>query len=302
MTIQTYNRLYAARRAFTGFESYAYSPRQGEKHPVINVSFYGSMFRDKGESLLEGGGAKDENGFLQNGSISGKEAIKVYAPNFELYQKKVKEYQALKSQEAKEAFLENFKWNGNYAEFSNDPEYEKIADTSLPIGASPNGHTRFYATPYGIVSGCVSQEGIFEAESQNLGVWLVTGHKEMLKDFMEKQEAHKKFTEEIKKPKAGGFEIKFENTDIPPELEKAILPANISVGEFLLNLHFEQYLHSGFKPRQDFLKELMRKFDEGEITVMAGDAPLKLDDKIPPHSKIRVVGQKQEEEFLAKAA
>lgn len=69
ITIQTYNRLYTARRKFIGFESYAYRPKKGDHHPVINVTYY-----------------KDQI----------PEHIQRYDKNYELYEKKWKREKKIK--------------------------------------------------------------------------------------------------------------------------------------------------------------------------------------------------------------
>lgn len=265
ITIQTYNRLYAARRRVTGYSSYAYVPKKGESHPVINVTFYGFNFPSD---------------------------IIMYEENYKIYEN------AVKIHKNKENLKNGFaSWSKEPKCFPKDLSVEKIANLVLPIGVAKNGHSHFYATPFGIVSGCVSENSeqsdlLKKHRPGKLGV-NITGHREMLLDFLEREEK-KHNGEELneEKPNNGNAEIintisiSFENFDLPRDLEEMILPGNITLSEVLTNLHIEQYLHDDLIPPQNLLNDLKNGIKNNEIQVFLDDKKLSLTDLVPGNSKI----------------
>ncbi|HLD26470.1 MAG TPA: hypothetical protein VJB63_00715 [Patescibacteria group bacterium] len=244
ITIQTYNRLYAARRKHIGYESYAYRPQKGDNHPVINVTFY-----------------KDQI----------PEHIQRYEKNYALYEKTMEESKQNKT------FIKNFRsWYDEPKKFPSDSERELVTNYALPIGISTNGHTHYYATPYGIVSGCIAEnrkdelvEKDFVSSIGLLGVQLVSGHKKMLADFLRSQGSLEKARTEHIVPE-NAVTIDFDTVLFPSELKQMILPPHITVSETLLNLHMEQYLHD-MTPDEQLLTTLMKNIEEGHIQVLVDE-------------------------------
>ncbi len=292
ITIQTYNRLYAARRKFIGFDSYAYLPKTGREHPTINVTYYGMEFGENellNKAKFEVNTGYQDSGNFYDGSL-GTMPIKVYPENYKIYEQTLKRYESLNDEEKKK-FLQNFSWFEKPKQSKDDKEIEFLANNALPFGVAPNGHTHFYVTTYGIVSGCVSeaseQSGILKNNhpaAKSVGV--ITGHREMLLDFLKTQgKIFSSETGEETIPK-GAITVKIKNLDLPKQLEQMILPPNITLGEVILNLHLEQYLHKEIEIRDGLLKEIMGQFDYDEIVVRANGKILKLEDKIEPNAKV----------------
>lgn len=262
ITIQTYNRLYAARRRVIGYESYAFLPKKGESHPTINVTFYGFNF---------------------------PQDIITYEENYKIYENTIKKHKN------KEDLKNNFiSWSVEPKNYPEDLNIEKIANFILPIGVAKNGHSHFYATPYGIVSGCVSENpersGLLKKPySGRLGV-NVTGHKEMLLDFLRKEEKYNLITEESLNREnseiLNAISVKFENLNLFRGLEKMVLPGNIALSEVLINLHIEQYLHNNLIPTPGLLEDLKTGIKENKIQAFLGDKKLGITDIIPGNSKI----------------
>lgn len=260
ITIQTYNRLYAARRKNTGYESYAYRPKKGNTHPVINVSFY-----------------KDER----------PASMDHYKKNYQLYEKRME-----KIEKNKDAFIKNFKsWYDEPKKYPGDPELALVVNYTLPIGISANGHTHYYATPYGIVSGCIAEnrkeelvEKDFVSSIGTLGIQLVSGHKEMLADFLRSQGALEKAKTEYITPE-NAVTIDFDTISFPSELKEMILPSHITVAEALLNLHLEQYLHP-ITPDEQLLITLMKNIGEGKIQLIADDTIVNINTILERGQKI----------------
>lgn len=76
-----------------------------------------------------------------------------------------------------------------------------------------------------------------------------------------------------------------------------ILPPNMTLGEMILNLHLEQYLHKEIGANEFLLNDIMEQLNSGEIAAKANGKILKLDNKIEPNAKI--IFEKQFEETLA---
>lgn len=303
ITIQTYNRLYAARRSNTGFESYAYHAREGENHPTINTTFYrnslGEVLKEHGDKLRLDK-KEDTEGFYEG--FIGNIKIRIYPETYRLYEATIEKYRSKGEQLQK--VPEDFTWYES-PKISANPEYEQLLNQTLPLGVATNGHTHYYATPYGIVSGCVSvtpdQSGIFENEHiAALGVGIITGHREMLSDFLAK---HRNDSIEVKTDKTellstSAIRIDFDDPSIPVELKQMALPAGISLSEALLNLHIEQYLHPISRDRQ-FLENLVIKIESGEMGVFIKDRQITMNDRIPKGSKIILRKEGQDQERLA---
>lgn len=254
ISIQTYNRLYAARRRFIGHVSYAYKPKKGDRHPVINVTYY---------------------------KHHTPENMTPYSRNYKLYEQK------------KEKLPQSFiSWYDEPKKYPADPEYEKVVSLCLPIGIADNGHTHYYATPYGIVSGCIAENR--KEEMMNfgpLGVGLVTGHKEMLTDFLRRQGAMVETKYENTIP-GHAVTIDFDRGDFPAQLKEMLLPPHISLGEALLNLHLEQYLHDDVAPNEQLLTDLMHDIAEGKVRIMVNNKEADITDTLIASSKITLEKKK----------
>lgn len=302
ITIQTYNRLYAARRKNIGFESYAYHAKPNENHPTINVTYYGMDF---GESRLKNNkeftvsSYLDDNGFYE-GDI-GSVKVKIYPETYKIYKEALERYKSGK--ETEKSFFANFSWYPQPKKYKEEFSQEEfLTNKALPAGPAPNGHSHFYFTPYGIVSGCVSesiqQSDILKKDHPlSKGAWLITGHKEMLLDFLKKSGEILSYEKEMEAIPGEAVTVKIENLDLPKQMEQMILPSNITLGEMILNLHIEQYLHKEVEANEHLLNDIMEQLNSEEITAEANGKILKLDDKIEPDAK--VIFKKQFEEAMA---
>lgn len=305
ITIQTYNRLYAARRKNIGFESYAYRPKVGETHPIINVTFYGMEFgenRLKNNKQFTVSSYEDADGFYEGDS--GGVKIKIYPETYKIYKEALEKYKNY-GEETEKKFFENFSWYAKPKKYKEEYKQEEfLTNNALPAGPAPNGHSHFYFTPYGIVSGCVSeasqQSDILRKDHPlSKGAWLITGHKEMLLDFLKNYGEISSYKKEIETIPAGAITVKIENLNLPKQLERMILPPNITLGEMILNLHLEQYLHKGMAVNEFLLNDIMEQLNSGEIIAKANGKILKLEDRIEPSTKIIFEKQFKEKEAMA---
>lgn len=303
ITIQTYNRLYAARRSHIGFDSYAYIPQEGESHPIINTTFYGNSLRDilyRKRDDLHVDKVADNEGFYP-GSIGGT-AIRIYPETYQLYADTLKAY--FEKGEKLDIIPAQFSWFPS-RKISTKTDNEQILNQALPLGVALNGHTHYYATPYGIISGCVSvppkMSGIFEDEHiAARAVGVITGHREMLQDFFKRQE--EKESKENKNyqetTSANGITINISETDIPKELESMILPGNITLREVLLNLQIEQYLQHIHRNAQ-LIQKLIKEVEADDVEVFLENKKLSLTDSIPGGSKIIMKFKEKSQQIAA---
>jgi len=293
ITIQTYNRLYAARRRSIGFKSYAFPPAEFGQHPIINTTFYGN-------SLLEVMNAKDKliveqkedaHGFF-TGAIGMSGSIKIYPELYAIYQQAITRSSHNHPRD-EESFLYHFSWF-DPPKVTRNPKNQRLLNQVIPLGVALNGHTHFYATPYGIVSGCVSENPqasrILEKEHNAAqGVGIVTGHREMLVDFLKRQRGVQDDNEDDKPLVYGGenaITIDFEDGTLPAVLKEMLLPPGITLNEVLLNLHIEQFLHDNITYDRRLLFDLLEDIRAGEKELYAGDKRLNLNDILPAGTKI----------------
>lgn len=305
ITIQTYNRLYAGRRKNIGFESYAYQPKKGDSHPTINVTFYEmkpGKNHFKNNDSFSVSSYEDENGFYE-GDIGNSVKIKIYPETYKIYKEAWQKYENA-DKSIKKKFLKNFSWYAEPKKYKEEYKQEELLrNETLPAGPALNGHSHFYFTPYGIVSGCVSeakeQSGILSKNHPAVkGAEVITGHKEMLLDFLKTRGEILSIERGEEVIPEGAVTVKIKNLDLPKQLERMALPPNITLGEMILNLHLEQYLYKEIKINDNLLNDLMFQFiNYGEIVARANGKILKLEDRIEPNTK--VVFEKQKEAIAA---
>lgn len=189
-------------------------------------------------------------------------------------------------------FIKNFtSWYDKPKKYTQNPYLELVANYALPIGVSDNGHTHYYATPYGIISGCIAENRKEELVKEDfvssigqLGIQLVSGHKEMLVDFLYAQGDLKQTTTEHITPE-NAVTMDFDDVDLPSELKEMILPPGISLSEALLNLHLEQYLHD-MAPDEHLLATLMKDINEGKIQIFIDDTIVNINTILEKGKKI----------------
>ncbi len=296
ITVQTYNRLYAARRRYTGYNSYAYHPKEGEIYPAINVSDYANDLGEKEneKNKLEVDTTLDSNGFL-DGNIGYQERLKIYPETYASYQATKEKFNLLTNEE-KGKFLEQFSWYSPPKKYEKDPEYELLVNNVLSLGIAENGHAHFYATPFGIISGCVSEfpesSGIFDKNHLAAkGIGRITGHREMLLDYIARhRDKNYSYKEEAKNIPESALTIEFENMNLSKELQEMVLPSGIPLSEVFTNLHLEQYLHNTITPDKYLLDMLGNNLRTGKMLAMIDNKEIALNDIIPQGSKIILKG------------